>query len=127
MERKLVTQGFLMAMDCWLHESRKEYAPAITHTAPWLSQIRPAEKTDPDWIMLELQLAKAYRAQAEQLQAADPRDPQIKAMREEARQLAREVARAPACKSGGSADPVRDHSGRCGRGGRGGEAGREHV
>jgi tetratricopeptide (TPR) repeat protein len=93
--RKLITKGFLLAMDCWLLESRKEYPRAITRTTPWLSQIRPAEDNDPDWVTLKLQLAKANRAYADELQAKDPRDPQIKAARDEARKLAREVSRAP--------------------------------
>lgn len=93
--RKLVTQGFVLAMDCWLHESRQEYAQAVASTTPWVAQIRPAEETDADWIQLKLQLARANRAWAEVLQAKNPRDPQVAAARDAARQLARQVARAP--------------------------------
>ncbi len=94
-ERMLITKAHLLALDCRLHESRKEYAEAIARATPWLGQMLPSEESEPDWVSFRLQLAKAYRARAEELQAKDPRDPGIKAARDEARQLARRVARVP--------------------------------
>lgn len=102
--RDLVTQAFLLAMDCWLHESKKQYADSIARVSPWIAQIHPDEETDPNWIALKLQLAKANQAHAEALQAQNPRDPQIAAARDEARRLARQVARAP----GGRQDEARE-------------------
>ena len=123
--RRLITKGFLLAMDCWLDENRHDYQAAVQRTTPWVDQIRPGEQTEPDWVALKLQLAKANRAWADQLQARDPRDPQIKGSREAARQLARQVSRTPRCRSGRSADAVGQHSGRRGRRGCGAEAGRD--
>jgi tetratricopeptide (TPR) repeat protein len=93
--RTLKTRGLLLAMDCWMHDSRKEYAAAIAPAKTWLNDIRPAEENDPDWLLLKLRLAKANRAQADLLQANDPRDPLIKVARDDARRLARAVAKVP--------------------------------
>ncbi|MHB8969026.1 MAG: hypothetical protein ACYC3X_02995 [Pirellulaceae bacterium] len=93
--RKLKTQGFLLAMECWMHDSRKEYAAAIAPVTAWLDEVHPAEENDPDWLLLKLQLAKANLAHADLLQAKDPRDSQIKVARDDARGLARAVAKVP--------------------------------
>ena len=93
--RKIKTQGLLLAMDCWMHESREEYGAAMAPARRWVDEIHPGEETDPDWLLLKLQLAKANRALADQLLAKDPRDPEIKTARDDARQLARAVARVP--------------------------------
>ncbi|MHB8955764.1 MAG: hypothetical protein ACYC4U_22525 [Pirellulaceae bacterium] len=93
--RKIKTQALLLAMECWMHDSLRNYAAAIVPAQAWLNEIHPGEETDPDWMRLTLQLSRAHQALAEQLQVTNPRDPQIKAARENARQLARTVARVP--------------------------------
>ncbi len=97
--------------------------------APRRGSVRSARPrtTIPTGCMLKLQLAKANRAYADQLQAKDPRDPQIKAARDEARKLARAVARMP----GGNQEEARNllagiPGGVAGATGRA-EAGRDHV
>ena len=118
-ERKLMTQGFLLGDG--LLAARIAQGIRAGHYAVrrrgW-TRSDPAEKTDPDWIMLKLQLAKANRALADQLQAKDPRDPQIKKSRDEPRASWHATWPGAGQQPGGSAIPVGQYSGRCGRGGR---------
>ncbi len=93
--RALMAQGFLLALECWMHESKREYATAVERTQPWVDQMHPGEETEPVWVSLQLQLAKAHVALADQLQASDSGNSQIKTSRDEARRLARAVTRVP--------------------------------
>lgn len=91
--RQLKTKAMLLAMECWMDESRADYAKVIGQGQPWLKTIRPAEEEQPNWLLLRLQLARAYKRYAEQLSEKKPRDDRIKSSRDSARQLARTVAR----------------------------------
>jgi tetratricopeptide (TPR) repeat protein len=93
--RRLKTRALLLAIDCWLDESRRESRQVIERAEPWLKTMRPAEERDPDWVLLRLQVAKAHRSLAEQLRERDARDPGIRASRDAARNWAREVSRIP--------------------------------
>jgi hypothetical protein len=93
--RRLKTRALLLAMECWLDDSRREYRQAIDRAEPWAGQIRPAEESDPDWTLLRLQLAKAHRAQADVVRERDAKDPMIKSSRDAARAWAQAVSRVP--------------------------------
>lgn len=93
--RRLKTRALLLAIDCWMDESRRELRQVIERGEPWLKTMRPAEDRDPDWVLLRLQVAKAHRALAEQWRERDARDPGIRASRDAARNWAREVSRIP--------------------------------
>ncbi len=93
--RQIKTEAMLLAMDCWMQGPQKDYATAVSRAGAWLDTQRPAEEENPDWILLQLKLARAHKAFAEQLAQKNPRDNQIKESRDAARKLARVVSRLP--------------------------------
>ncbi len=93
--RQLKTQALLLAIDCWLGESTRDYAAAISRGTQWLETMRPAESKEDDWVQLRLALARANKRYADQLAKENPRDNLVKSSREAARRLARAVSRLP--------------------------------
>ena len=93
--RQIKTQGYLLAMDCWLHESTLDYAAAVPSVEAWLEDVHPAEESDSAWVALKYRLAQAQVAWADQLAAKDDRDSTVIELRDKARKLTREVSRVP--------------------------------
>jgi hypothetical protein len=93
--RQLKTQALLLAIECWMDESKRDYANIISQGTAWLETIRPAERDEEDWVRLRLLLARAHTRYADQTAQKDPRDDIVRTSRDEARKLARMVARRP--------------------------------
>lgn len=91
--RKLKTTTLVQAIQCWTSPGQKKYAEAIRRADEWFKESSPAEVRSEEWLKLRLQLAMAYQGFADYLAQEDPKDPQIRRSREEARQAARYVAR----------------------------------
>ena len=67
---------------------------AIRRCSDWLSRARMKESRDPDWLLLRLNLARAYKMQADDVEKRTPRDVRtINQSLSEARKLAETVAK----------------------------------
>jgi tetratricopeptide (TPR) repeat protein len=93
--RNLKLKTMLLAMDCWFRPPNPSYADAIARGTQLLSGRLPGEETDPDWLELQIKVAQAHAKFAEQLEEQDPNDRLIRDSLAAAKELAREVARAP--------------------------------
>jgi len=95
--RKLRTKTLRMSLECLLDSpvekgKTKNFMGSITICADWVKKVLPAEDTTPDWLGLRLQLAKAYKADADARPAGDPLK---KSHLNQARRLAKYVADCP--------------------------------
>ena len=95
--RRLKTRGLLQAFSCWRKKpaDRKNYELAIRQGQAWLATIRPSEDAETDWLQLKLDLAQVHAAYATLLKKRDPRDVKARSHWDEARKLARAVAKIP--------------------------------
>ena len=93
--RDVKTLTLVLATECWLDPSQKKYSEAVQQGTAWVSDMRPNETAQPDWLKMRLLLAEANLLYAEELAAKNPRDKQVRRSQIEARKLARDVARYP--------------------------------
>lgn len=95
--RKLKTQALLLAIDCWQKDPQggKNYDTAIRMGQSWLATMRPVEAEDPDWLQLQLDVAKLHKEYAALLKKSNPRDTSIREHLAEATRLAHAVAKVP--------------------------------
>ncbi len=91
--RTMKTKAMLLAVDCWTDASKKDFQTATTRGRAWLDTIRPDETSKPDWLLLQLKLAKAYRMLGKMLKAKNPKDERVKEAFGEAVELARKLAK----------------------------------
>jgi tetratricopeptide (TPR) repeat protein len=93
--REVKTATLVLAMECWLDASQKKYSQAIQQGSVWVEGMRPNEINKPEWLKMRLLLAEAHRLWADELKAKNPRDKQVRRSQNQARKLARDVARFP--------------------------------
>jgi tetratricopeptide (TPR) repeat protein len=93
--RLLKTKTMIEAMPCWLDPSQKKYAQACDTVRPWLAAARGKEASDPDWVQLKLELARALKLYGEAQQASDGKEPTAESLFRESKKLAGEVAKLP--------------------------------
>ena len=91
--REVKTTALVLAMECWLDESQKKYAQAVTQGDEWVGDMRPNETNNPEWLQLRLLLAEAHLLYSGKLKAENPSDKQVRRSQIQARKLARDVAR----------------------------------
>ena len=83
------TRALRGAMECWLDDDFKQYEAARQRAEAWISTQRPLERSDEDWLVVKLLLARTYLAIVGGGQAGGAA-PELK---RSARRLAIEVAR----------------------------------
>lgn len=89
--RTLKTRTLLLAKDSW--QASGLNAEAVKRLGAWVDGARPNETREPEWLELRLALARAQWALAQDLRAANPKDPQIRRQESEARKNAQFVTR----------------------------------
>lgn len=86
--RPLKTRALHAAMECWLEPELQELETARQRAEVWLNQQRSHERSDRDWLGVQLMLARTYKQLVDQ---GDQKKPGL--MLGEARKLAEHVAR----------------------------------
>lgn len=89
--RTLKTRTLLLAKDSW--QASGLNAEAVKRLGAWVDGARPNETREPEWLELRLALARAQWALAQDLRAANPKDPQLRRQESEARKNAQFVTR----------------------------------
>ncbi|MFO0869187.1 MAG: hypothetical protein U0935_09655 [Pirellulales bacterium] len=90
--QELKTKVLLLAIDCWLDESQKNYAEAVKRGRAWIDQANTLQVESDDLMALRLAVARGAWQDAEQRKKDQPDDPQIGERLNEARTLAQFVA-----------------------------------
>ena len=94
--RPIKQAAALIAVDCWKAQQPFPFEQVIAHLEPLISALSPDERREQDWLKLELELAVAYRAKAEDMQANKSGSPgDISRFNRSAAALLRLVSRNP--------------------------------
>lgn len=83
--RKLKVRATNYAMESWAAEDK--LAVAVNKSIELLKTERPNEMQDMSWTELKVRMGRAAKDYIKQLQAKDPKDPQIRLIRADARKL----------------------------------------
>lgn len=93
--RVIKRKGALVANDCW---AKTEPFPAVTVIETMetiVTQLNRREKVHPEWLQVQLGLAKAYRIYADELKQNNGRPSEVNRWYKSASMLARTVSRSP--------------------------------
>ncbi|MEZ6120779.1 MAG: hypothetical protein R3C28_29965 [Pirellulaceae bacterium] len=63
--RDIVTQAVRHTLECWIDPSMAYFDAAIEMGNQWLDQQMPHERQNSEWLGMQLQLAKVYKAKAD--------------------------------------------------------------
>lgn len=88
--RKLITLAHRYQAECY--NAQKKHGEVLEKNLPWLNQSRTAERSGPEWVALQFQLAEAARLHAATLGERDRQKPRLLT---QARDLYRLVSREP--------------------------------
>ena len=88
--RKLITLAHAYQAACY--NAQQQYDTALTKNRGWLEQSRSGEQSGPEWSALQFQVAEAARLKAATLEERDRQRPRLL---KQARDLYRDVSRAP--------------------------------
>ena len=70
----LKTKTLRLAMESWLAPNEKKYMEAIKQASEWLAIVPRHNEREPDMLAIRLNLARAYKMQADDLETREPRD-----------------------------------------------------
>lgn len=100
--RKIIRRAALIALDCWNAMDPYPVNQIIVSIEPHIGQLDRKSKVQPEWLLIQLELAKAYRARADQIKADGGKPSEVSRWNKNAAVLARTVSRSPS--------PVREES-----------------
>lgn len=88
-------QAGLMAIDAWRAMEPYPYEQVIQRLQPLIANLTRAESRKPEWLKLQLEVARGLRAKAESMEAAGGSAGDIRELNKTAAVLAKNVARVP--------------------------------
>lgn len=100
--RTIIRKGALVAIDCWKAMDPYPINQIIAALEPHIELLDRKSKVHPEWLSIQLELAKAYRARGEAFKKENRKPSEIARWNNMAAVLARTVSRSPS--------PVRDES-----------------
>jgi len=93
--RLLKKKTLLWAVEIWLDEDAPKYIEAIKRLEPLVDSLNPVEKTDIEWLKLQLALVKAYKYRMEALADEKPLPPEYRESLNKGKNLVRFLMRTP--------------------------------
>jgi hypothetical protein len=100
--RTIKRKGAVVAVDCWKAMKPFPVNEIIEALEEPVSKLNRKDKTHPEWLQVQLELAKAYWARANEVKKANGKPSEIRRWKKMAGTLARSVSRSPS--------PVREES-----------------
>jgi tetratricopeptide (TPR) repeat protein len=93
--RLLKKKTLLWAVEIWLDKDAPKYIEAIKRLEPLVDSLNPIEKTDIEWLKLQLALVKAYKYRMEALADKKPLPPEYRESLNKGKNLVRFLMRTP--------------------------------
>jgi len=72
--RDAKTRSLVLALECWLDESQKKYAEAVSRGNSYVTTMRGNEAASSEWFKLRMLVAKVNKLYADELITKDPKD-----------------------------------------------------
>ena len=93
--RDAKTNALVFALECWLDETQKKYAEAVSRGNAYVSTIRGNESNESAWFKLRFLVARANKLYADELVAKDPKDELADQSYRQATQILRALIKIP--------------------------------
>ncbi len=100
--RKIIRRAAMVALDCWNAMEPYPINQIIASIEPHVGLLDRKNKVQPEWLRIQLELAKAYRARATEIKSNGGKSSEVSRWNKKAAVLTRTVSR--------SASPVREES-----------------
>ena len=93
--RDAKTNALVFALECWLDETQKKYAEAVSRGNAYVATIRGNESSESVWFKLRFLVARANKLYGDELVAKDPKDELADQSYRQATQILRALIKIP--------------------------------
>ena len=93
--RDAKTKSLVLALKCWLDESQKKYAEAVSRGNSYVTTMRGNEAASSEWFKLRMLVARVNKLYADDLITKDPKDELAEQSYREAKILLRALIKVP--------------------------------
>lgn len=93
--RTIKRKAALIATECWRGSKPYPIEVVINTLEPMIETLNRRDRVDPEWLEVQLELAKAYRARADELKTNNGKPSEVSRWNSSAAKLARSVSRSP--------------------------------